>query len=204
MYIWSYVGLRNFLCVCSIMNLFLSISNVLFLPLFKYNNELGVSKYGICMAFFTGGIVIGTILISLNKVNYKNRKDGFVLNGLLFTITMSIFPILNNYKMIAILFIIAGIFNSIMQNIIISSIQINIEPDMRGRVFSAYSMLLNILKPIGYTIGGFLGELISIRVIITSSFIITFIIIAIFNRNKEFKRFMSLKLIEGNEESLCP
>ncbi len=195
-YIWNNKGLRFFLIFCSSMNLFLSLAQILFLPLFKSNILLGVEKYGFSMACFSLGIVIGTILLSLNKITFSNRCLCLIMYSLLFSLIMSIFPMMNNWILVSLLLLAGGIVNSFTQNIIISSLQLNIKSDMMGRVFAAYSMILNVLKPLGCLIGGLLGEVLNIGYIISISFIINLILVIMFMKNQDLRAFISLDCID--------
>ncbi|MDP4120443.1 MAG: MFS transporter [Bacillota bacterium] len=190
-YMWNQKILRYLLIIAAIMNFFSFVAIVLFLPLFRNTPSLGAGKYGIAMACFMGGSMLGFVFSSV--VTFPSHRRAFLLiiaNGI-----MSIsFALAVNQQLfcIMILFILmGGFFNAILNVILLSSVQSTTPNEMRGKVLAFMNMITQSLTPFAMAFGGILASFIPAKTIITLSFIIILLVISPFAFVKSFIRSLN-------------
>jgi MFS family permease len=190
-FIWKFTGLRNLISVAVFLNFFANMGIVLFLPLFQRTESLGPARYGIAMAFMTGGMLLGMLLTSAVKIPPIRRFGIFAVSILVSMACWAVFPLLDNFIIMVTLLVIAGLLNAIVNVFIQSTMQQTVPQEMRGKVFSLMSALLQGLTPLAMALGGVLAEFFDIRYIIFSCFAITIILVIPFAFIKSFKRFIN-------------
>lgn len=190
-YIWAYVGLRNLLIAASFYNLVCSIAVILFVPFFQKNPDLGSGKYGFTMAVMTTGMFIGMIITSICKIPANKRFMIFMIGTFISGICYAFCVKVNNFYIMLLLVLIAGVFMAMTNVFIHTIIQITIPGDMRGKVFSFVEMSSQAFMPIGMLIGGLLGEIIPISTIIFSCFMLVALLIIPLSFSKSMKEFMN-------------
>lgn len=79
-----------------------------------------------------------------------------------------------------------------MHNIISSCLQLNTDKDFRGVVFSLYSLMNNVMKPISISVGGVLGEYFHIGKVITITMLVGIITLFLYFRNNDLLDFMTI------------
>ena len=164
-------GLRFILIIIALSNFFSFIAIVLFLPLCKYTPSLGAKSYGIAMACFMGGSMLGFLLLSIVSVKPANKLKILMLSyftsDILFVIAVNQ-PL---FIVMAVLLAFAGFFNAVVNVILISTVQASTPQDLRGKVMSFISMITSGLTPFAMALGGVLGEIFPIRLVISAAFI---------------------------------
>ncbi|HEX2946060.1 MAG TPA: MFS transporter [Clostridia bacterium] len=190
-FVWRFRGLRDMLAIISVLNFVSVVAIVLFLPLFQQTESLGPGRYGIAMAFLTGGMLVAMIATSAIKFAPERRFKVFMLSAGIAFICFSATALAENFILMCALIFIGGFFNAIINVFIHSTIQLTVPQDMRGKVFSLVSMLAQSLTPFGMLLGGILGEFFPIRVIIFVCFIVTLVAIVPFGFMKSFRRFIN-------------
>lgn len=190
-FMWGYKGLRDILIISSVMNFFVSIAIVLFLPFFQRYPNLGADKYGIGMACFTGGMLIGMIITSIIKFKPSNRFGIFIIGQFLASVCFAFSVMVNNYIFTFSLMLLGGVMLAVTGVFINTVIQLTVPADMRGKVFSLIGMSTQAFMPVGMLVGGILGEFIPIHLIIFTCFMIVAVSTLPFIFSKSFKEFMN-------------
>lgn len=190
-FVWRLSGLRNMLIIVSVLNFVSFVAIVLFLPLFQQTESLGPGRYGIAMAFLTGGMLIAMVATSVIKFPPARRLQVFLLSAGISFICFSIMALSKNFIIMCGLIFVGGFFNAIINVFINSTIQLTVPQDMRGKVFSLVSMLAQALTPFGMLLGGILGEFFPIRSVIFVCFAFMLIVFIPFGFMKSFRRFIN-------------
>lgn len=190
-FVWRFKALRMFAFIASVINFFANMGIVLVLPFFQKFPELGPIKYGIAMAFLTGGMFLGMLFISLVNIPNNKRQQVFLISNFLMTACWIAFPYMGFIIMNA-LCVIIGFANSIANVMIGSTVQLVVPQNMRGKVFALLSTISSGLTPIAFALGGILAEFISIKLLISMSFIMIVVFtspLLLMNRLKRFLNF---------------
>jgi MFS transporter, DHA3 family, macrolide efflux protein len=190
-FVWRFKGLRYLLIMASFLNFLSFVGIVLILPLFQKTASLGAAKYGVSVAFMTGGMLLGYVITSIIKIPSEKKAIIFMASAAISNICFMLFPILlNNYILMNTLVVFGGMFNAIINVFIMSSVQATVPQNMRGKVFSLLGMIAQGLTPLGMALGGVLGEIISIPAVISASFLLTLLLFIPFTFSKEFWSFI--------------
>jgi MFS transporter, DHA3 family, macrolide efflux protein len=190
-FIWHFKALRYLLFVSSAVNFIFFIAMVLFLPLFQQTESLGPGKYGLVMAFFTGGMFISMVVTSIIKIPSYKRMTIFMIGTFLMTIFFGVFALSSTFSLMAAMVFGGGFCMAIVNVFVHSTIQLTVPQEIRGKVFSLISMVCMSLTPFAMAIGGALGELFPLRSIIFTCFAILFIGFIPLGFVKSFKRFVN-------------
>lgn len=199
---YSYVGktrgLRYFLFLCGIMNIFLCLTEILYIPFFD-RSPLGIHTYGYCMGALSFGTIGGAVLTSNPRIKI-DAKNWMIFSAIGYFLLVALFPLQTNRFLLILLFAVMGCIDAIIHNIISACLQLNTDKNFRGVVFSLYSLTNNVMKPISISVGGILGEYFPAGRVITVTMILGILTLCLYFRNQELLRFMSLR--EGTDESL--
>ena len=190
-FVWKLKGLRNVIIIAAFINFFFFTAFILLLPLFQRTPDLGSGKYGVAMACFMGGAMAGFLLISMIKIPPFGKFYIFIISNAISNICLIIFANQHMFAIMALMAFVGGVFNSIVNVLIISSVQIATPQEMRGKVLALMSMVTQGLTPFAMALGGVLGGFIPIRTIMTVSFIVMLVVITPFTFNKTLKRFIN-------------
>lgn len=174
-FVWNFKALRTLFIICCGLNFFCNAAFVLILPLFNEASYLGAERYGFAMAMASVGMIAGSGLLAV--INLKNSKrygvlaTSFVIMAALYLLI----PISKNYYIILALLTSSFALN-IVGNTIFDSVLMTIIPeDKRGKVFALINTFSMGLTPLGVSIGGILGQVLSIRTAMISLLSITFV-----------------------------
>lgn len=190
-YMWRQKGLRFILILAALINFFCSIAIMLFLPMCQTDPTLGSGKYGILMASFMGGSVVGFIAMSIITINPKDKMRVFVIASILsnvLTLTAINQPI---FIVMVLLLVFAGLLNAVVNVQLSSTVQTSVPSEMRGKVMSFMTAATQGLTPFAMALGGVLGGLFPIRLVITASFALGFLIMATSYFSKSFKAYLT-------------
>jgi MFS family permease len=193
-FVWKSKGLKYIIITAAFINFFSYIAIVLFLPLFQKTPGLGPEKYGVTMACFMGGAMGGYLFTSIIKLPAAKKYIIFMISIVL---SNMFFAIAVNQRIVAImalLLLIGGFFNSIINVLLLSSVQMTTPQEMRGKVLAFNSMTTQGLTPFAMILGGVLGSLISIRVIMSACFIVILLVITPFLFNKSLIKFINFEM----------
>jgi DHA3 family macrolide efflux protein-like MFS transporter len=172
---WRVRPLRYMLVVFSVLNFFASMGIMLLLPLFERTEHLGPARYGIVLAGLTGGMFVGYILMSIIHVAPGRRFAVFYASAVVGMGALAAFPLYLNFPLMFALAAVFGLFNAVLNALIMAVLQMTTPQDMRGKVFGLLGTLAGGLTPLAMALGGVLAEFISIRLLISASFILTFL-----------------------------
>ncbi|WP_088363915.1 MFS transporter [Bacillus cereus] len=154
-YTFSNPFIRDLLLVGFMVNIFLG-SLYILLPLY-INNFLHESSqlYSYLLTSEAiGGMLIGLILAKANLgASYKNLSWSIILIGVSLTL-MSVFT---DKLILLFAMCLVGFFQVALDTLFFSYIQINVDKEKLGRVFSIVFMLSTLALQISYVIFGFLG-----------------------------------------------
>lgn len=145
------------LLLLAVISTFVMNFNVL-IPVFAQQNlSQNATGYGFLMTCMGVGSFIGALtLAARSKVGPKLR---YMVGGAL---GMSLFLILlgieNDYKLACITLFMVGICSIVFTALVNSTIQLNSEDNMRGRVMSVYSLVFGGVTPIGSIFAGNISE----------------------------------------------
>lgn len=165
-------GLGLLFVVAAFLNFFAHVAFILILPLFQRTESLGPAMYGIVMAALTAGMFAGMIFTAVYNIKEDKRFGYLIISLLLMSASWGFFPIKINVILMSVLIFTGGFFNSIINVLIYSIIQISVPQNMLGKVMGFLNTLSLSLTPIAMASGGVLGEFFSIKVIISLSFFI--------------------------------
>ncbi|MCP4631864.1 MAG: MFS transporter [candidate division Zixibacteria bacterium] len=186
---WTFRGLRYLMLVAAGLNFFATMGIILLLPLFQQYDHLGAGLYGIVMGVSTAGLFLGMLLTSLYNFKPESRFRILMLCNFVFTICLIILPLYLNVIYMAGLMFIVGITNAIINVFVMSTAQVTVPQDKRGKVFALMGTMAGGLSPIAMAFGGVLAEFIPIRILISVSFIFMGIGFIPLLFSKSFKQF---------------
>lgn len=172
---WRVRPLRYMLVVFSVLNFFASMGIMLLLPLFERTEHLGPARYGIVLAGLTGGMFVGYILTSIIHIKPVRRFAVFYASAFVGMGALAAFPLYLYFPLMFALAAVFGLFNAVLNALIMAVLQMTTPQDMRGKVFGLLGTLAGGLTPLAMALGGVLAEFISIRLLISASFILTFL-----------------------------
>ncbi len=167
---WRQVGLRFIIFIASLNNFFFMLGLTLFIPLCKYTPGLGSGKYGVLMACFTGGGVVGYLLLSVATIKAKNKLKYFIISVLIYGIVLIALVNLPYFAVMAGMLVIAGFFNAVVNVVLVSTVQLSTPWELRGKVMSFINMTAGGLTPVAMALGGVLGEHLPVTVVMTAAF----------------------------------
>ncbi|UCG31254.1 MAG: MFS transporter [candidate division WOR-3 bacterium] len=174
-FVWHFRGLRTLMTIAGIINFFAVMGIMLILPLFHQEEHLGPALYGIIMGFFTGGLFLGFLFTSLVNFKPEQRFKVFSICYLLMSVGMILLPVTLYFPVMAALVFVTGFVNAILNTFISTVLQLTTPQDKRGKVFGLLSSIGGGLMPVAYAVGGVLAEFISIRLLISASFVVVLI-----------------------------
>ncbi|HEX3028410.1 MAG TPA: MFS transporter, partial [Clostridia bacterium] len=189
-FVWRFRGLRYILTMLTVLNFVSYIAIVLFLPLFQKASSLGPLKYGIAMAFVTGGGLLGVLFTTFVKVSPSRRLSIFISFTVISCLCFIAGSFAYNFPLMLVLLTIGGAGFTIVNVFINTTIQLTIPQNMRGKVFSLISMLTNGFTPLSMALGGVLGEFFPIRYIICGCFVVILLTFLPFSLIKSFRHFV--------------
>ena len=172
---WRVRPLRYMLVIFSVLNFFASMGIMLLLPLFERTEHLGPVRYGVVLAGLTGGMFVGYILMSIIHVAPGRRFAVFYLSAVVGMGALAAFPLYLYFPLMFALAAVFGLFNAVLNALIMAVLQMTTPQNMRGKVFGLLGTLAGGLTPLAMALGGVLAEFISIRLLISASFILTFL-----------------------------
>jgi MFS transporter, DHA3 family, macrolide efflux protein len=191
-FVWSNKGILTLLIVGSVLNFFASIGFLLLLPLFDANPALGPARYGVFMAVSAAGSMLGMVFLSMFRITPKTRYAWFMGTLLSFTFLFVLIPLVQVYPVMLAVGLVTGFGNAIVNILLETVMQLTIPPDKRGKVFSLLNMLLTGLMPLAMAAGGWLGEILPLKLIIAVSMILCGVPGLFLLGNREFREFISI------------
>jgi DHA3 family macrolide efflux protein-like MFS transporter len=190
-FMWTQKGLRTILMLAAVINFFSFIGIVLFLPLFQSTPSLGAGKYGIAMACFMAGAMAGFLCLSIVSVKPVNKLKLYIISNIIFDLSIVVAVNQSLFFVMVIFMVVTGFFNSVVNVLLISTVQVSTPQEMRGKVMAFMNMTTQGLTPFAMALGGVLGGFISLRIVISGAFLAVFIITMPSYFSRSFKKFIS-------------
>jgi DHA3 family macrolide efflux protein-like MFS transporter len=191
-FVWHFRGLRTLMMTAGIINFFAVMGIMLILPLFHQEPHLGPALYGIIMSFFTGGLFLGFLFTSIVNFKPQERFRVFSICYLVMSATMILLPVFLYFPLMALLVLVTGFVNAILNTFINTVLQLSTPQAKRGKVFGLLITIAGGLTPIAYATGGVLAEFIPVRVLISGSFALVslfFIPLLVSSSFREYLKF---------------
>jgi DHA3 family macrolide efflux protein-like MFS transporter len=189
-FVWNFRGLRMLVLFAGVINFFANMAMVLFLPFFQKNPALGPARFGIAMAFFTGGMLVGMLFTSVVKIPPARRFFNFVLFGAVTFVLMAAYPFIPVFPLAVAMLAVSGFANSIVNVFIIATMQLTVPQNMRGKVFALMGMILQGLTPLAFALGGVIAEFLPIPLIMSGSWLLAFAVSIPMLFSPSFRRFI--------------
>ncbi len=165
-FVWNNPVLRLQLLNIGTLNLFLTMGGVLYLPYFERSTQFLPTDYGLTMAFVTGGALLGLVLLQFWTIPFKRRFALFaVLSGVFgvsrtLILSIPVLPVIMSFAFAS------GFAVSIINTIVLSTLQGLTPANMRGKVFGLLGSFTGGLIPLGTATGGILGDLFPITTVV--------------------------------------
>ena len=158
-FIWKNNIFLMLICI-TFFNSFFGMSYIPMMPVFAVDIlKVGADGQGILMGLSGVGALMATIIIGRTG-NFNQRGLLIILGSLMFGISITIFAISSmryqDYHVALILLFVIGASSSTYMISIMSSLQIMVPDQMRGRVMGFYGMTWSIM-PLGGMYAGFLA-----------------------------------------------
>jgi DHA3 family macrolide efflux protein-like MFS transporter len=191
LFVWKIRGLRLLLLTAAVLNFFSSMAIMLFLPFFQRNPALGAARYGVAMAMFMGGSLLGMAFTASLKIPAPRRFLLFVLFGIESIGCLIAFPFSGSFGVIIVLLGAAGFGNAIINVFIMAVMQLAVPQEMRGKVFSLMNMLTQGLTPIAFALAGVLAEFLPLPPLMSGCFVVALVMAIPVCLAPSFRRFIS-------------
>lgn len=189
-FIWRVRGLRNLILLAAGMNLFGNMGFILILPMFQKTAALGPARYGIAMAAMTAGFLLGLLALTALNVTPSRRSCVFNEALLLTCACWALFP-LAGFQAMLVLGLLGAAFNSVVNTLIGSVMQLATPAEMRGKVFSMMGTVTGGLMPLGMALGGVLAEFLPIRLLIAACMLVPGLLALPLLFSASFRRFIN-------------
>lgn len=150
------------------------------------------------MSSFMGGAMVGFLIMSVATLKPHNKFIIFITASILYNICMIIAFNQPYFIVMTMLIILAGLFNSIFNIILISTIQTSANNEVRGKVMSFLNMITQGLTPFSMALGGILGDILPIRFVITGAFLAVSIFSVPAYFSKSFREFITFDYISDS------
>ena len=140
-----------FIFFCCVINLFTSMTNIIFLPMFKSIDSFGVKGFSIAMLCFSLGSISCSTLIDKKKLNLENPIREIIISTIICSACMSVLLMCTAKAVVFSAFFMSGFCILARQIILVSAMQRFVDSRYLGVTFSFYSMMLNLVKPLSYS-----------------------------------------------------
>jgi len=132
------------------------------MPIFAQNVlHSGASGYGVLMGASGVGALIGAIMVApLGGTGHKGLLQ-LVTTGL-FGVTLFLFAGSHWFVPSLIVLVFCGGFQTLLMGMTNTLLQLNVSPEMRGRVMSVYTLIPMGLMPLGSMVLGSIGDVVGV------------------------------------------
>lgn len=155
LYSWNDKNLFRLLICISFINLFIS-GFTLSLPVIAKKMDMGISAYSYFLGAEAVGGLLGAFSLNFKKndniVTYRNLSNELMLSGL----SLSILLINRNYWIMITSIVLFSYFIARFNVKFFSLVQVKVDKEYLGRVFSLIFVLAQLLMPIGNLIFGYI------------------------------------------------
>lgn len=201
-FVWKLKGLLYILLIFSIFSFLVHIAVVLLIPLFQFTPGLGAAKYGIAVACFTVGVFMGMVVLSTVNVHPSKKATLMLISLTISNLCLILFALTTQFYLMALLLLIAGLSESVVNVFILSSIQSVVPDEMMGKVMGLVGTITMALTPLAMVTGGVLAEIFPIRTIFLVCFVGSFLVFVNLFFIKSVRRFINFDPTRDSREDL--
>ncbi len=195
-YIWRKSGLRELFTVAAVLNFF-NMPIIILLP-FYVEDHLGVSSswYGILMALYAIGSLLGYTFGSVRKFGGSERR-AFMIFFLIFEAAIYAFlGLTTSIKIALVLAVIAGFASGFITLNITTLLQLTTPGNIRGRVFGALGTMVSSIAPLGMALGGVVFDLLdqNVMIIYVTCGSVMAVLSTFISFNKNFREYIAYEI----------
>lgn len=161
-------------------NMFFGMQYLQLMPFFAIRHGVEAAGMSVIFTFLGLGAITGTLIIGRRQ---RSRHIGKIMLGgtFIFSALVPAFAFAPSYPAALAFIYLIGIFNSIFLISSMTSLQLRVPPQLRGRVMGIYTITFSLI-PLGGLLGGGIAELLDERwavtiSAVTLSFIVLFVVI---------------------------
>ena len=145
-------------------------------------DELGASTviYGIIGALFSGGAVIGAVILQGVKVSEEKQSWGLVASLLVMVLSLTSLSLAPNWIFAGVIYLIAGMGNAGVNIFAIGQIQRRAKEEVRGRIMAAVQGTITSANALSLGMGGLLIGFFGVREVFFAAGILALAALAIF------------------------
>ena len=140
-------------------------------------------KLSVSESLFFAGSILGGIIISIWG-GFKQKSYTMALATVLTGIIIAVLGIIHNFWIFVIIAGISGITAALFNPIMMSVMQINVDKEYMGRVFSMITMVSSVVMPISIMVWGPLADIYSTSLLFIISGVVIFFLSLFFIFNK--------------------
>lgn len=183
-------------------NMFFGMQYLQLMPLFAIRHGVEAAGMSVIFTFLGLGAISGTFIISRRQ--RSNHIGKIMLGGtFMFSVLIPVFAFAPTYPLALAFMYFIGIFNSIFLISSMTSLQLRVPPQLRGRVMGIYTITFSLI-PLGGLLGGGVAELLDERWAITiSAAVLSSIVLFVFVTQREVRNLSGAEL-ERDEPSPPP
>lgn len=172
----------NFFAVCGI---------TLMTPLFKSNQNFGVTNYGYMMGTMMAGAAVGMLLLSIVKIKPARRSGIFGISVMVMVCAMVPVGLVRNVAWLFPLAFVSGVTNAIVNVMLQTIMQVTVPAENRGKVFGILGTVMGGLQPIAMAISGAIAQVAGLRPTIVASFAVMVLAALPLLLDRHFKQFIN-------------
>ena len=146
------IGLSFFL------NFLFGMIRVFIIPWFMNTDGFGVTKYGFFNGACSVGMVAGMLVLSVVTIKDKRKYAVYSCFVLGFILLADLAAFINQFYMVLICFVCAFMFQIVFNTLMSTTILVNTEEAIRGKVSATRITLCMAASPIGKFVGGIIGD----------------------------------------------
>ncbi len=174
-------------------NMFFGMQYLQLMPLFAFRHNVEAGGMSVIFTFLGLGAISGTVLVVRRQ---RSPRIGKIMLGatFMFSALVPVFAFAPNYVTALAAIYLVGIFNSIFLISSMTSMQLRVPPQLRGRVMGIYTITFSLI-PLGGMMGGGIAELLDERWAITiSAVVLSVIVVTVFVTQREVRNLSGADL----------
>lgn len=158
-YVWSNVGMRDFVLMASLVNFLAAPAFVLFPFFVDLYMKAGAQWYGFIVAGISVGSVVGFVLAGALPLKGAQRGHALLTAMVAYPVFAGLLVFLRSPIPVLLAVGASGIAVGFINVFFITSLQRSTPPELRGRVMGFLGTLGGGLMPLGMALGGIAGDL---------------------------------------------
>ena len=181
-------------------NMFFGMQYLQLMPLFATRHGMDASGMSLIFTCLGIGAISGTFLISRRQ---RSRHIGKIMLGgtFIFSALIPAFAFAPNFALALVTIYFVGIANSVFLISSMTSLQLRVPPQLRGRVMGIYTITFSLI-PLGGFLGGGIAEVLDERWAVTiSALVLSAIVIFVFATQREVRNLSGVDLEQAEAEA---